>query len=51
MGLLPIPLCGPIESGLSIWWSGWDIWENANEEHVSSKIDEIMQNHPEDYET
>jgi len=46
---------GPIETELSIYWGGWDIWENASEDHVeneiASKIDEVKGNHPDDYKT
>lgn len=46
---------GPIETDISLWWGGWDVWSNASDEHISNeinkKIDEIKENHPEDYKS
>ena len=46
---------GPIQTELSLFWGGWDEWANATQEHIdkeiASKIDELILEHAEDYET
>jgi len=46
---------GPINEALTIWWGGWDIWENASQDHIATEIDkkieEVKLGHPSDYET
>jgi len=46
---------GLINVELSIYWGGWDLWENASENFIESqislKIDEIKASHPNDYDT
>lgn len=48
-------ITGPIDEDLSIWFGGWDLWENASEEHISNeianKIQEVKGSHPGDYQT
>lgn len=46
---------GPLETDLSMWWGGWDEWENATadfiEEQIQQKIEEIKVTHEVDYQT
>lgn len=46
---------GEINTQLSMYWGGWDLWENASESFVESqillKIDEVKGSHASDYAT
>lgn len=39
---------------LSLYWGGWDLWENASdsfiEEQIHTKIQEVIDSHPNDYD-
>lgn len=44
---------GEVNIKLSIYWGGWDLWENASESFVDAqitkKIQEVISSHPNDY--
>jgi hypothetical protein len=46
---------GSIDVELSMYWGGWDLWENASEsfidEQINDKIQEVISSHPTDYDT
>lgn len=47
-------LYGAANTQLSLFWGGWDLWENASEsfidEQVNTKIQEVISGHPTDYD-
>jgi hypothetical protein len=46
---------GPIDSEITIYWGGWDIWENISEEEIldemTKKVDQLKIDHPDHYKT